>query len=67
MVVRNREGEDLAVHLVLALYSTEELDDSPYRKGHAVSALAVGNFKRLVTALNLAGQEWEVHVMRGYE
>jgi hypothetical protein len=41
LVMRDGEGEDLPVNLILALDATEELDDAPYRKGHAVGVLPV--------------------------
>lgn len=54
MIMRNGEREDLSVHLLLPLDHTEKLDDAPYREGHAVRILTVGNIKRRGSALNLA-------------
>lgn len=36
VVMRDGEGENLPVDLILALDSTEELDDASHRKGHTV-------------------------------
>ena len=67
VVMRDGEREDLWVDLILALYSTEELDDAPHRKGYAVSVLPVCDVERRGAAFHLASQEREVHVVRGYE
>ena len=61
MVVRERKGEDLPVKLVLALYNSVELDDASHGKSHTVSILPVRYIKTRGAALDLAGQEWEVH------
>jgi len=65
--MRDGEGEDLPVDFILALNSTEELDDAPHRKGHAVGILPVCDVERCGTAFHLASQKREVYVVRGYE
>ena len=67
MVVRDGEGKDLLVDLILALNSTEELDDAPHRKGYAIGILSVRDVERSGAALHLASQEQEVHIVRGHE
>ena len=54
VVMRDGEGEDLLVDLILALDSTEELDDTPYRKGYAVGILPVYDVERRGAILHLA-------------
>jgi len=67
VVMRDGEGEDLPINFILALDSTEELDDAPHRKGHAVGVLPICDVERSGATLHLAGQEREVHVVRGHE
>jgi len=67
VVVRDGEGENLPVDFILALDSTEELDDAPHRKGHAVGVLPVCDVERSGAAFHLSSQEREVHVVRGHE
>ena len=61
VVVRDREGKDLPMKLLLALYSSTELDDAPYSNSHAVSVLSISDVKRCSTALYFAREEREVH------
>ena len=67
MVMRDGEGKDLPVDLVLAFHCAKELDGGPHRERHAVRVLAVRDVKCCSSALHLARQEWEVHVVRGHE
>ena len=67
VIVRDEEGEDLAVKLILAVYEAEELDDCSYRKSHAVGVLAVRHVGCRGGAFDLARQEREVHVIRRHE
>ena len=67
MVVRDRESEDLPVKLLFTLHKSEEFDDTPHRHGHAVSILPICDIKCCGTALNLARQEREVHVVCSHE
>lgn len=53
--------------LVLAFSSAIKLNNSPHRKCHAVRILAVYDVECCSSALHLAGQKWEVHVVRGDE
>ena len=66
VVMRDREGKDLAVDFILAFHCPKELDNSPHRKRHAVRVLAVGDVECCSSALHLARQELEVHIVRGH-
>lgn len=47
--------------LPLPLDKSEELDDAPHGKSHAVSVLSVGDVKHCSTALHFAREEREAH------
>jgi hypothetical protein len=49
------------VQLLFPLDKSEQLDDAPHGKSHAVSVLSVGDVKRCSTALHFARKEREVH------
>lgn len=55
------------MELLLTTHQTKQLDKSSYRKCHAVGILTVGDIKGCSTALHLACQEREVHIVSGHE
>ena len=67
VVVRDGEGKELTVQLLLTLHKAEELNDGPRRERHAVGVLAVRDVECCGAALHLAGEEGEVHKVRGHE
>ena len=60
IVMRDGEGKDLPMDLVLAFHCAKELDGGPHRERHAVRVLAV----RHVEVSSSARQEWEVVELR---
>jgi hypothetical protein len=55
------------MEFLFAIYYPKKSNNTPYCQGHAVSILSVYNIKCCGIALNLTGQEWEVHLRGGHE
>ncbi|KAH9204825.1 hypothetical protein DL95DRAFT_494432 [Leptodontidium sp. 2 PMI_412] len=67
VVVGDREGQDLPVELLFALFEVEKLDDRSDYKDYIVSILPVRNIKCYSTAFYFIRQEWEAHIVRGHK
>lgn len=67
VVVGDREGQDLPVELLFALFEVEKLDDRSDYKDYIVSILPVSNIKCYSTAFYFIRQEWEAHIVRGHK
>ena len=57
-VVRDGECKHLSVNLVFTLYNTEEFGDSPHRKRHALSILAVRNLSPRAVTSHITNNTW---------
>ncbi len=53
MVMGDIEGKDLSIDLILALDSTEELDNGRHCNGHAVGVLSVCDVERRGAAFHV--------------
>ena len=67
MIVQYREGDDLLIDFLLALYKPKELHKTPDGKRHIISILIIGNVEHCIAALHFARQEQKVHPPRNSE
>lgn len=63
MIMRDWEGENLLVQLLLPLDKSEELDDSSYGKSYTMSVLSIYDVKRYSTTLNFVDEKRKVYTI----
>ena len=67
MIVRDREGKDLPVELILTRHQSIQLDDSICRNGSAMSVPSIRDIECFVAAFYLRCQKREKHLVRRHQ
>jgi hypothetical protein len=65
--MRDREGNNFLINLLLAPNELEKLNDSPYYECYTMRILLVSNIKSCGATLNFASKEREIHIVRSYK